>query len=59
MYAYLDSGFGLVWQMPGHADSFHSNHVVLNADGEYGAGGNMCVSQAAPTRSPSRTDKRD
>lgn len=28
--------------MPGHADYFHSNHVVLNADGEYGAGGNMC-----------------
>ena len=29
--------------MPGHADYFHSNHVVLNADGEYGSGGNLCA----------------
>ena len=43
VYAYLDTGFGLVWQEPGHFDYFHSNHVVLNADGDYGAAANYCT----------------
>lgn len=43
VYAFLDSGFGLVWQEPGHYDYFHSNHVVLNADGDYGGAANYCT----------------
>ena len=44
VYCFVDSGFGLVWQFPGHYDYFHSNHVIINADGDYGDAANMCDS---------------
>ena len=36
IYAYVGRGFGVVPQLPGHADYFFGNEVIMNKDGDYG-----------------------
>lgn len=42
VYAYYSQGFGICNQEKGHPDSFYSNHVIQNGDGNYG-GGQQCT----------------
>ena len=36
IYAYVGQGFAVVPQLPGHADYFFENTVVMTKDGDYG-----------------------
>ena len=36
IYAYVGRGFGVVPQLPGHADYFYGNEVIMTKDGDYG-----------------------
>ena len=36
IYAYVGRGFGVVPQLPGHADYFYGNDVIMMRDGDYG-----------------------
>ncbi len=35
IYAYVGRGFGVVPQLPGHADYFYGNEVIMTKDGDY------------------------
>ena len=39
IYGYVEIGFRIVSQLPGHEDYFYSNHVIQLNDGDYGIGG--------------------
>ena len=38
IYGYVEIGFRIVSQLPGHEDYFYSNHVIQLNDGDYGIG---------------------
>jgi hypothetical protein len=46
VYAYVGSGFSICNQLKGHPDSFYSNILVQDHDGDYG-GGQACKTSAS------------
>jgi len=47
VYAYVGHGFGICNQLKGHPDSFYSNHVIQDKDGDYGGGQECATSDNA------------